>query len=437
MKLCVIGTGYVGLVGAPIFSEWGNEVVGVDIDQKKIDRINSGDMPIFEPGLEELVKKEMEKGTLTFTTDLEAGISDAEIIFICVGTPQYFDGSADLSAVWSVAENIGKLVKPGDPYRVIVTKSTVPVGTNERVEEIVRENAPEGYEFDVASNPEFLREGSSIKDMRNTDRTVVGSNSQRAHDKMAKLYSVLDAPLVQTDLRSSEMIKYASNTFLAMKITFINEMAQLCDRTGADVKMVAKGMGMDNRIGPKFLNASIGYGGGCFPKDVAALHKTSSDNSFEFKLLEATMAANEIQAQYFANKVLEVFGEDLSGLTFGALGLAFKGNTDDVRKSPAIKVIRKLRGYGASFKVYDPEALETGKADLGETSVEYVSSIEEAMSGTDSLLILTEWKQFGEIDPADIKKAIRTEHVFDGRNMLDPKEVEALGLRYYGVGRTH
>src|SRR3990167_11282360 len=313
MNLCVIGTGYVGLVGAAIFAERGNKVVGVDINQEKIEKIKRGEMPIFETGLSKIVLKNIEDNRLSFTTSIKEGIKDAEVVMICVGTPQEDTGAADLSAVWAVAEEIGKNL---NGYKVVVTKSTVPVGTNERVAKIIKESAPDKAVFDVASNPEFLREGQAVEDMRNSDRTVVGTNSPRAMEVLKKLYSDLTSPIIECDLRSAEMIKYASNAFLATKISFINEIGQLCERAGADVQVVAEGVGLDKRIGRAFLNATgVGYGGSCFPKDVAALYKTSTDQAYDFKLLRSVMEVNELQKFNFMKKITSMFGDNLSGFT--------------------------------------------------------------------------------------------------------------------------
>ncbi|MBW6442100.1 UDP-glucose/GDP-mannose dehydrogenase family protein [Patescibacteria group bacterium] len=432
MKICVIGTGYVGLVGAAIFSDWGNEVIGVDIDAEKIERIKKGEMPIYEPGLSEIVLKNISENRLTFTTSLSEGVKNSEIIFICVGTPQSETGDADLSAVWKVAEDIGKNL---DGYKVIVTKSTVPVGTNEKVKKVVKENLTYHVDFDIVSNPEFLREGYSVEDMRNPDRTVIGSESERAFAVMRSLYEHLGKPIVDCDLKSAEMVKYASNAFLASKISFINEMAQICERSGADVSIVAKGMGLDNRIGPKFLNAGIGYGGSCFPKDVAALYKTSTDQAYDFKLLRGVMEVNEIQKSYFVSKITRFFGSNLSGKTIGALGLAFKENTDDIRDSVAVEIVKILRGLGAYIKVYDPQAMYNAKKVLGETSIKYCLDKYEVMEEADGLAILTEWKEFGNIDLEKVKLALRNPVIFDGRNILDKEKVESLGFTYFAVGK--
>ncbi len=429
-KLCVIGTGYVGLVGAAIFADWGNEVYGVDIDAAKIKKIERGEMPIYEPGLAEIVLKNVKNGRLKFTTSLAEGIKNAEIVFICVGTPQGDHGGADLSAVWAVAEQIGKNLKS---YKVIVTKSTVPVGTNERVQEIIAEHAGD-VKFDVASNPEFLREGSSVEDMQKTDRTIIGSESKKALKILSELYEHLGSPIVQADLRSAELIKYASNAFLATKISFINEMAQICERSGADVEVVAKGMGLDNRIGPKMLHASTGYGGSCFPKDVAALYRTSTDQAYDFKLLRGVMEVNERQKEYYVRNITACYGKNLTGKTFTCLGLAFKYNTDDVRESTAIKIIQLLRGYGASVRVYDPAAMENAKAELGNDNVYYAKSVMDALKGADALCILTEWAEFGSLTPADLK-GLKDKAIYDGRNMLNRRELEQAGFTYFAIGK--
>ncbi|MBD3366142.1 nucleotide sugar dehydrogenase [candidate division WWE3 bacterium] len=433
MKLCVVGTGYVGLVGAAVFADWGNEVVGVDIDEEKIKKIQSGEMPIYEPGLAEIVLDNIDQGRLTFTTSLAKGMKDADLVFICVGTPQDDKtGAANLSAVLGVAAEIGGNL---DGYKVVVTKSTVPVGTNERVKQIVRENAPKGAHFDVASNPEFLREGSSVEDMNVTDRVVIGAESEKAFEKVKSLYDHLNAVIVETDLRSAEMIKYASNSFLATKISFINEMAQICERAGADVSEVAYGMGLDKRVGKYFLRAGIGYGGSCFPKDVAALYKTSTDKAYDFKLLRSVMEVNENQRHYFMDKVTDYFGMNLDGKTIACLGLAFKSNTDDIRESVSIKIVQALRGLGAKIKAYDPKAMENAQGVLGDFGIEYGEGIYEVMKDADGLCLLTEWSQFGELDLERVKQEMKGKVIFDGRNLLDKEAVEKAGFTYFAIGK--
>lgn len=432
MKLCVIGTGYVGLVGAAIFSDWGNQVVGVDIDADKIERIKKGEMPIYEPGLSEIVLKNIAANRLSFTTSLAEGMKEAEIVFICVGTPQSETGDADLSAVWTVAKQIGENLSQ---YKVIVVKSTVPVGTNEKVRMVIKENTKAQVDFDVVSNPEFLREGYSVEDMQNTDRTVLGSDSEKALGIMSKLYEHLGKPIVACDFRSAEMIKYASNAFLASKISFVNEMGHICERSGADITVVAKGMGLDSRIGPKFLNAGIGYGGSCFPKDVAALYKTSSDQAYDFKLLRGVMEVNETQKEHFVNKIVRYFGGNLSGKTFGVLGLAFKNNTDDIRDSVGIEIVKMLRGLGAYQKVYDPQAMFNAKKALGEMSIKYCLDKYEVIEDSDALIILTEWQEFAALDLDKVKASLKNPVIFDGRILLNRKNVESAGFTYFTIGK--
>lgn len=431
MKICVIGTGYVGLVGAAVFSDWGNDVVGVDIDAKKIERIKKGDMPIYEVGLSEVVLSNIKEKRLSFTTSISKGIEDAEVVFICVGTPQSDTGAADLSAVWAVAKEIGKNL---NGYKVIAVKSTVPVGTNEKVKEIIKENLTKKVNFDVASNPEFLREGSSVVDMMDPDRTIIGSNSKKALSILRKIYEHLNRPIVETNLRSAEMIKYASNAFLATKISFVNQMAELCEKADANILDVTRGMGLDSRIGSKFLKAGIGYGGSCFPKDVAALYKTSTDQAYDFKLLRGVMEVNNRQKYYLTRKITGFFGENLSDKTITVLGLAFKDNTDDIRESVAIKIVKILRGQGAKLKVFDPQAMNNAKKELGEQGIEYCKDMYSAMSKSHAVVILTEWPEFSEIDLTKAKKLLIRNVIFDGRNMLDKYEVEKEGFTYFAIG---
>ena len=433
MKICVIGTGYVGLVGAAIFSDMGNHVIGVDKDKEKIDKILKGVMPIYEPGLDEIVLKNVKENRLKFTTSTADGVNESDIIFICVGTPQGDTGAADLTAVMAVAKEIGQNL---NAYKVVVTKSTVPVGTNERIEHIIQENMPKGAQFDVVSNPEFLREGTAIEDMRNTNRTVVGTKSERALKVMQELYKDFNAPMVACDLRSAEMIKYASNALLATKISFINEIGQLCERADANVQVVAEGMGLDKRIGRAFLNATgVGYGGSCFPKDVAALYKTSTDQAYDFKLLRSVMEVNELQKNNFMKKITKAMGENLSNFTLGVLGLAFKGDTDDIRESGAIKMIRMIRGHGAKVRVYDPAAMENTKKVLGHDGIYYAADMYETLEGVDALCIFTEWNDFKSLDLAKAKKLMKGSLVFDARNLLDQKAAEGTGFIYIAVGK--
>lgn len=433
MKICVIGTGYVGLVGAAVFANKGHKVVGVDKDQEKISKILQGVMPIYEPGLNEIILKNTKEGRLKFTTSVSTGIKESDAIFICVGTPQGDTGAADLTAVMAVAKEIGQNL---NKYKVVITKSTVPVGTNERIEQIIKENMPKDAEFDVVSNPEFLREGTAIEDMLNTNRTVVGTKSERALKAMRELYKGFDAPMVECDLRSAEMIKYAANALLATKISFINEIGQLCERAGANVQIVAEGVGLDKRIGKAFLNATgVGYGGSCFPKDVAALYKTSTDQAYDFKLLRSVMEVNELQKFNFMKKITKAMGENLSDLTIGILGLAFKGDTDDIRESGAIKMIRMLRGQGAKLRVYDPAATENTKKVLGSDAIYYAKDEYDAVKETDALCIFTEWEQFKKLDLAKTKELMKGKLLFDARNLLDQKAVEEAGFVYFAVGK--
>jgi len=435
MNITIIGTGYVGLVSGAVFADWGHNVVCLDVDKKKVQNIKKGIMPIYEEGLEELVKRvqNIEK-RFRVTTDYKKAVEHGKLIFICVGTPGNSQGAADLSYVFSASEAIGKYLK--NEYKVIVTKSTVPVGTHNKVKEYILKGAgSKKVNFDVASNPEFLREGTSIYDANHTDRVVIGSDSKKALNLLERLYKHLNAPIVKTNLASAELIKYAANAFLATKISFINEMSQICERTGADVKDVALGMGLDNRIGPKFLNAGIGYGGSCFPKDVEALYRTSSEYFYDFRLLRGVMDANERQKIYFIEKVYKKFGTNLTGLTFGILGLAFKNGTDDIRKSVAIEIVKMLRGAGAVLNVYDPAALKNAKNALGVNGINYRLSSKSVFNKADAVFILTEWPEFAELNYAHLSKKMRKKIIFDGRNLLNPKEVISAGLDYYGIGR--
>lgn len=434
-KITIIGTGYVGLVSAAVFADWGNDVVCLDIDTKKIEDIKNGIMPIYEDGLKELVERVINEGKFTPTTDYKMAVEHGDIIFICVGTPSNQSGAADLRYVFSAAESISKYMKE-DEYKIIVTKSTVPVGTNLAVAKKINDSS-EGRKlsFDVASNPEFLREGSAIEDANHTDRVVIGSNSEKALNTLKSVYIHLDCPIVETDLASAELIKYASNAFLATKISFINEISQICERTGANVDYVSRGMGMDNRIGSKFLNAGIGYGGSCFPKDVEALFRTSNENYYDFRLLRGVMDANIRQKEYFMEKVWDKYGHSLDGMTIGVLGAAFKNNTDDTRKSVALDIIKILRGAGASIKLFDPAALEKAKQDLGSIGIEYCDDYTKVFDRSDCLFVLTEWKEFKDYDYSQLGNNMKSKVVFDGRNLLDPKTIKGLGFEYHSIGR--
>jgi len=430
MKLCVIGTGYVGLVGSAVFADWGNKVVGVDNNPSKIEMIENGEMPFYEPGLKELVSKNISNGNLKFTTSIKEGLRDAEIVFICVGTPMSDDGSADLKFVYQVADEISRNLE--SPGKIIAIKSTVPVGTNRKVKEYIKQRTD--IEFFSASVPEFLREGSSIEDMNKTDRTIIGAENQEVGSKISKLFEHLNSPIIVCDLESAELIKYASNSFLATKISFINEISQICDLSGADVSKVSLGMGLDSRIGPKFLNASIGYGGSCFPKDVKALYKTSKDYGYEFKILESVMEVNSNQKFFFLDKIEKIYGNNLKGKKVGVLGLAFKNDTDDIRESVAIEIVKILQGMGGTLKVYDPQALENSKNVLGNKNIKYLANSNEVFEDSDFLVILTEWPEFKELEKNNLLK-LRDKRVFDGRNLLNKEHLNSLGLEYYCIGK--
>lgn len=429
MKLCIIGTGYVGLVGASVFADWGHEVIGIDNNQQKIEKIIQGEMPIYEPGLQELVLKNISNGRLKFSTNIEEGVDFADIIFICVGTPMGDDGRANLTYVYQVAQDIAKYM---NSPKIISIKSTVPVGTNRKVRDYIKSLTD--VEFHSVSVPEFLREGSSIEDMNKTDRTVIGSDNMEAIDTVASLFEHLGSPVVKCTLESAELIKYASNSFLATKISFINEMSQVCDLSGGNVQEVALGMGLDSRIGPKFLNASIGYGGSCFPKDVSALFRTSADLGYSFQILDSVIRANKNQKFYFVAKIKSIYGDNLSGKRIGVWGLAFKDNTDDIRDSVAIEVVRILRGMGAQIKAFDPQAMENSKNVLGDTNIEYCDNKNEVLNNTDFLVILTEWGEFKKVD-YDLFDKLEDLTIFDGRNLLDQEKLSQKGVKYFSIGR--
>ncbi len=428
MNVVVVGTGYVGLVAGPCFAKFGNKVTCVDIDKKKIDRLKKGEVPIYEPGLDDVIAQGIKENNLLFSTSLKNAMKDAAAVFIAVGTPSRKDGRADLQYVDAVAEEIGKnLIR----HTVIVNKSTVPVGTGKRVTEIIKKNYK--GKFDVVSNPEFLREGSAVKDFLEPDRIVVGVSSKRAKEVMLDLYEPIDAKKIVTNVESAEMIKYASNAFLATKISFINEIANICERVGADVEMVALGMGADSRIGPKFLKAGIGYGGSCFPKDVNALNQIAGTEGYDFKLLKSVIEVNNKQRLYFVDKIEETLGH-LKGKTIAVMGVAFKANTDDLRESAAVDIIRMLTGLGAKVRAYDPIAIDNAKDQLG-NGVKFFDDAYKAMEGADVLAITTEWPEFIELNFDKAKKILKEPYIFDGRNLLDPKKVKKSGLKYIGTGR--
>lgn len=436
MKIVVIGTGYVGLVTGACFAEVGINVICVDIDHKKIENLNKGVIPIFEPGLESLVTKNVSKGRLQFSTSLEESIKGADVAFIAVGTPPGEDGSADLKYVIGVAQEIGQNM---NSYGVIVTKSTVPVGTAQKVEEAIKQELQKrqlDISFDVASNPEFLKEGAAIDDFLKPDRIVVGVSSPKAEEVMRKLYKpfLLNGhPIIFMDVPSAEMTKYAANSMLATKISFMNDIANLCEIVGADVNMVRKGIGSDARIGNKFIYPGIGYGGSCFPKDVKALIKTASSNGYQMQILEAVEAVNEKQKSVLFQKILNRFQGDIAGKTFAIWGLSFKPNTDDMREAPSLVIIEHILKAGGKVKAYDPIAIPETQHVLG-NKIEYSNTEYEALENAEALLIVTEWTDFRSPDFTKIKKALKKPIVFDGRNIYDAKELNDLGFEYYGIG---
>jgi UDPglucose 6-dehydrogenase len=434
MKLSFIGTGYVGLVTGTCMAELGHQVVCADIDQKKIDLLNQGVMPIYELGLEELVRKNVKEGRLSFTTSIQRAVEEADAVFNAVGTPEdKKTGQADLQYVFAVAESFGKYL---NRYKVLVNKSTVPVGTAEKVADIVRKASDGKHEFDIVSNPEFLREGAAIKDFLNPDRVVVGAGSERARELMEKIYRPLaraGRPVLFTDVKSAEIIKYASNAFLATKITFINEIANFCEQAGGNVKEVARGMGFDDRIGSRFLYAGIGYGGSCFPKDVKALIQTGKEKGYEFQVIEAVDRVNDRQKL----KPLQFLKEELSSLagkTVAVWGLAFKPRTDDVREAPALAVIDALLQEGATVRAFDPVAEENARLALADKAVEYGDGAYPILKDADALLIMTEWDEFRTADYDRMKTLMRNRLIIDGRNILERKEAETEGFVYYGIG---
>ncbi len=431
MRIAVIGTGYVGLVAGTCFAESGNTVTCVDIDESKVKKLNDGIVPIYEPGLEELLRRNHSEGRLRFTSQYADAVPDAEAVFIAVGTPPDEDGSADLKYVLAAARTIAEHMTG---YTVIVDKSTVPVGTAAKVQEAVAGSTQ--HEFDVVSNPEFLKEGAAIDDFLKPDRVVIGSNSKRAAEVMDELYTPFvrtGNPILHMDIASAELTKYAANAMLATRISFMNEIANICNRVGANVDRVRQGIGSDERIGSKFLFAGLGYGGSCFPKDVQAIVKTAADLDYEFQILQAVESVNEKQKRLLFDRVVEHFGSDLKGKKFGMWGLSFKPNTDDMREAPALVVIRALREAGAEVTVYDPEAMEEAKRHLAE-SVTYAKNPMEAISGANALILVTEWNEFRRPDFRAIQEALVEPVIFDGRNIYRRPTLEGLGFTYYGIG---
>ena len=434
MRIAMIGTGYVGLVSGTCFSEFGIPVTCVDKDARKIELLGENVMPIYEPGLDEMVAATVESGRLSFTTELAPAVKGADAVFIAVGTPsRRGDGHADLSYVYAAAEEIADAM---DGYTVVVTKSTVPVGTGDEVERIIRARRPDA-EFDVVSNPEFLREGSAINDFMRPDRVVIGTESERARKVMKQLYRVLfliETPIVFTSRRTSELIKYAGNTFLATKITFINEIADLCEKVGADVHDVARGIGLDGRIGKKFLHPGPGYGGSCFPKDTLALVRTARDYHAPLRIIETVVAVNDERKKQMADRVIAACGGSAQGKTVAVLGLAFKPNTDDMRDSPAIDIVAAMVEAGATVKAFDPEAMKEAR-HLLPASVQYCADAYGTMPGADCLVIITEWNEFRALDLDKVKSLLKAPVLVDLRNVYAPEEMADLGFRYTSIGR--
>lgn len=434
MKICVIGTGYVGLVVGACFAEMGNFVICVDNDNEKLNKLKNGIIPIYEPGLEDLIKFNVGEKRLSFTSDLETAVKESLICFIAVGTPQGEDGSADMKYVYTVAEQIGKAL---NGYKVIVDKSTVPVGTAEKVTEIIRSNAKEEFknEFDVVSNPEFLKQGAAVEDSLKPDRIVIGSNSERATNIMYELYAAFlrtGNPVITMDVKSAEMTKYAANSFLAVKISYINEIANICEKVGANVDMVRLGMATDKRIGSRFLFPGLGYGGSCFPKDVKALLNTAKENNCEYDILKAADSINFKQREVFIKKIEKYYNNNLKGKTFSIWGLAFKPNTNDMREAPSITIINTLLDKGAIIKAYDPKAMESAKVIFAD-KITYSHSSYETLENTDALLLLTEWNEFRRPDFNRMKNLLKDKIIFDGRNIYDRNILESRGLKYIRI----
>ena len=432
MKIAVIGTGYVGLVTGTCFAETGNTVTCVDIDETKINTLNSGKLTIYEPGLDKLFLRNEKEGRLHFTTSLKDGIAEAQIIFLALPTPPGEDGSADLKYILGVADDLGKIISD---YVIIIDKSTVPVGTSEKVHAAIAKNAK--ADFDVVSNPEFLREGVAVDDFMKPDRVVIGTTSERAKKTLNELYLPFvrqGNPIIYMDEKSAELTKYAANSFLATKITFMNEIAQLCERFGADVDMVRKGMGSDERIGRRFLFPGIGYGGSCFPKDVQALAISSANVNYEFKILDAVMEINEKQKLHLIPKIKAYFHDDLKGKKIAIWGLAFKPNTDDIREAPALAIIEALLQEGAVITAYDPEAMNNVKGILGD-KINYAERQYDALQDADALVIATEWSEFRTPDFDNMVSLLKNKVIFDGRNLFDLAKMKELGFYYVSVGR--
>ncbi len=437
-NIAVIGTGYVGLVSGVCLAETGNQVICVDIDEKKVERLERGEVPIYEPGLEHLLERNIRERRIRFTLDLEQAVLRSDVIFLCLPTPPDGDGSADLRFILEVANDLGRILlqHPEAGYRVVVDKSTVPVGTSERVLEAIRTHAPEA-DVDVVSNPEFLREGYAVEDCMRPERVVIGTQSKRAKEVMTDIYEPFvrnGNPIFVVSERSAELAKYAANSFVAMRISFINEMANLCERVEADVDEIRMVLGSDTRIGKRYLYPGLGYGGSCFPKDVKAILTTAREHDFDMQLIGAVEGVNRTQPGYFFEKILAHFGGDISGRTLGIWGLAFKANTDDVRESPAFRIIDRLLETGCTVIAYDPEAMEGARRRYGDR-IRYGASMYETVRGCDALLVLTEWTEFRNPDLQFLRRELGDSTIFDGRNLLDGELVVQNGLKYYAVGR--
>jgi UDPglucose 6-dehydrogenase len=438
LNIAVVGTGYVGLVTGTCFAETGNNVICVDVDEKKVEKLKNGIIPIFEPGLDLIFERNIREKRLTFTTDLYEAARKAEVVCLCLPTPQGGDGKADLSYILKVADDLGKFFKkePNIGHKILVDKSTVPIGTSDKVREVVKKHAP-NFDFDVASNPEFLREGMAVEDFMKPERVVIGTSSPKTKAIMELLYEPFvrsGNPIYFMDERSAEMTKYAANSFLAAKISFMNEIANLCELTGADVDKVRIGMGSDSRIGKRFLFPGIGYGGSCFPKDVMALWNTSTEYNYDFKILESVISVNKKQVELFYDKIKKHYKDNIKGKHFAVWGLAFKPNTDDIREAPSHALIKKLLKDGATVTAYDPEAIETTKAILGD-KIKYSTHSYEALQNADSLIIVTEWNEFRTPNFAKIKELLKKPVIFDGRNLYDLDKMKSMKFIYYSVGR--
>lgn len=432
MKICVIGTGYVGLVAGTCLAEMGNDVICIDKDTKKLAELRKGNVPIYEPGLEELIKVNVAEGRLNFSNDLDTAVKKSQVCFIAVGTPQGEDGSADLSAVYEVAENIAKAM---NDYKVIIDKSTVPVGTAERVTEIIQNHSK--YDFDVVSNPEFMKQGAAVDDFLKPDRVVIGSDSKKATEIMQELYAPFlrtGNPVIIMDVKSAEMTKYAANSFLAVKISYANEIANICEKVGADADMVRIGMCSDKRIGSQFLFSGVGYGGSCFPKDIKAMIKTAKEFECGHRLLQSADEVNKAQRLLFIKKIISRFGQDLKGRTFALWGLSFKPKTNDMREAPAITIIEALLEHGASVVAFDPKAIETAKHIFG-NKIKYSKNSYEALKDADALVLVTEWNEFKRPDFDKIKSLLKTPIIIDGRNQYDKKRLTERGIEYICIGK--